>query len=115
GVFNAEVFARRFQRVAFVRQCESLGPEVKKMTPEFVTLLRFASWRTLRNQVCAVGFVPCSKAFESTLAVNVLDRDAGPVLVILFLAQLVDVGPNPQGESARETTPRILKVVRDPR
>src|SRR5713226_9481499 len=88
SVFDAEVFARFFESVTFIRERERQRAQVQKVTTKDVSFLRFPGCGTLRNQVEFVRSASSGEAFQRTFAVNMLDADARPEPIPVFAAVL---------------------------
>ena len=103
ALFDAEGFACRCETVAAIGQHECQRAQIEEVAAELYVVLRLAGRRAFGNQIHRIGVQRSGKAFERAFTVDVLDRDARPVLVDPALAVARLRNPIAPGKNRRQS------------
>ena len=95
--------------MAAIGQHERQRPQIEEVAAKLY-LLRFAVFRTFRDQIDWIGVEGARKALKCPLTVDMFDRDARPMFVDSMLTAIVN-----QSQSAIEKPPAKRLSSTDPR
>lgn len=114
-VFDAECLTRRCEAVAAIGQHECEGAQIQEMAAKAIRLIGLARCGTFGNQILAIGIHGPRESLERAFAVDVLNRDARPMVIDLTVAVLAQVVPKRERKATRESAARVSRLAADAR